>query len=459
MRLWFQCGIVSAAVGMLFLAGADALLGQGITQPSQPLRAIDAELSAEIDALYQRITELEARIAESHPDPGPVEPIEFYPCVSPEPPVCPFSKCVGYDNGFYLRTCDKNYSLKIRGLLQFRQYSDWRNVTTGDDFESGFVIERAPILFSGNFITPQLKYWYILQASRASGTEFLEEGKIIYEFDNGLVLQAGRFRDPGFLREMEVSYTRQLGVERSYYNSVFASGVLEGMSLSKQNEGYRWMAFLNDGRNSGSSAVNKDFYQDYTDIALSASFDIKFFGEWAQYGDFTSWPDEGPALFLRTSMFWEAGEHGDSVPANNQSGFISYAGELTYENHGFAAFGSLVGRHSKNDGPEINQYGGLCQISYQVIPNHFEPFARYEHIWFDGYTDVGYNLMPVNQSTLNIMSVGFNWYFHRHGLKFTMEALHAFDEVPFSAPNTGFLQDEPGESGQTVLRSQIQMFF
>ncbi|PQO36656.1 hypothetical protein [Blastopirellula marina] len=451
--------VVATLLGTIFITSEASLYGQYVLPDVAAQPMVSSDITSEIETLYRRISDLERKIAETQPEPIPPGEIELLPCVETEPPPCPFSKCVGYDNGFYARTCDMNYMLKIRGLIQFRHYADWRNATSGDDFESGFVVERAPIIFSGNFISPQLKYWYILQASRATGTEFLEEGKLIYAFENGLQFQAGRFRDPAFLREMDISYARQLAVERSYYNSVFATGVLEGISLSKQNDWYRWIAYLNDGRNSGSSARSKDFFQDNADIAISASTDIKFFGEWAQYGDFTSWPDEERAMFLKLAMFYENPEHGDTDPMNDQAGLISYATELTYESHGFAAFGSFVGRHSLVEGQDINQFGGLCQVSYQVIPDHWEPFMRYEYIWFDGFTDVGAGINPVNDSNLNIVAAGFNWYFHRQGFKFTIEAMHAFNEIPFSSPNTGFLADEAGESGQTVLRSQIQLFF
>ena len=471
---------MGALLGLLVLgyaATADAQILQ--IQAAQPLPAVESDPRSEMEALYRRIEELERKVADSQvlplpPTPLPPTPLpptelppesiqpesfELLPCTPAEEPTCFFSKCVGYDKGFYVRTCDKNYSLKVNGMIQFRHYADWRDTTMGDDFEQGFVVERAPLIFSGNVISPRLKYWYILQSSRVTGTSFLEEGKMIYTFENGIQFQAGRFRNPAFLREMDVSYARQLAVERSYYNSVFATGVLQGITLSKQNDWLRWIGFLNDGRGSGSSARNKDFYHNNSDMAISLATDIKFFGEWAQYGDFPSWPDEEPALFLGMEMFYENPEMGDDDPANNLNHFISYATDLTYESHGFAAFGSLVARNSMAESQDINQYGALCQASYQVIPNHFEPFARYEYIWFDGFTDVGSRATPVNDSNLNILTAGFNWYFHRHGCKLTIEAIHAFNEVPFASPNVGLLADEAGESGQTVLSSQIQLFF
>lgn len=423
----------------------------------------EADPFQEIEELRTRVLALEQLVAEQPPTPaGGCGDDLFVGCGDAcAPPPCDCSKCAGYDNGFYIKSLDGDFSLKVRGLLQMRHVADWRNTTlpTEDPNEAGFVVERAPILFLGNFFGPQWQYWFILQGSRVDNHNFVEEAKVMYTFENGALAQVGRFRNPAFLRELDLSYTRQLGVERSYFNSVFTTGVVEGVTLSNQHDCLRWITCVSDGRNSGSSAVSSDFYQDNADFAISAAVDVKLFGEWAQYGDFASWPDEEPALFLGAAVHSEKGEHGDDLAVNNLNDFWSYTFDLTYENHGFMMFGAVVGRESRATGTPINQSGALFMTSYQLVPEKLEPFFRYEYIDFDGFTNVGANGAPVLDSSLNILSAGFNWYFHRHGLKITTEVMHALDAVPFSAGNTGFLADQPGQSGQTVLRNQLQLFF
>lgn len=375
------------------------------------------------------------------------------------PPPSPIQ--AGYDNGFYIRGEDGRFRLAIRGLIQYRYIGAFRDTSPGatDAEETGFVLQRTPVLFSGDVLRPQLRYFCILAASPSEGSEFVEECKIIYEFQSGLLLQAGRLRNPAFLRELDVSYTRQLGVERSYLHSVFSTGVLEGLVASRQREQLRWTAFFSDGRGSGSSSQTKDFFQDKTDFAVTTAIDYRAFGEWAQYGDFASWSDEGPALFLGAAVHYEKGETGDTVPANDLNDFLSWTCDVTYENAGLTLFGAVVGRHSLHEGRAIDQHGVLLQAGCQVAPDELEPFVRYEYIDFDGVTNVGAGGVAVGDSSLNLVSAGFNYYFDRHGLKFTAEAVHALDNIPFTAAATGLLQDDPGEDGQTVVRTQLQLFF
>ncbi|MFO0790110.1 MAG: hypothetical protein U0805_11700 [Pirellulales bacterium] len=380
--------------------------------------------------------------------------------VAPAAADCECSKCAGYDKGFYIRTLDKNFMLKVNALMQARYVADWRHLDPpADEDEFGFVLERAPVIFSGNIIDPKWTYWMILQASPSTGTEFLEEARINYEFDNGVLMQLGRFRNPAFMRETDVSYARQMAVERSYQYAIFNTGLDEGICLSKQNDIVRGLVFINDGRNSGAPTATKDFFEDMSDFAISAGVDWKLAGDWAQYGDFASWPDEPFAAFIGADIYYETGETGDNVLANNDNKFIAWTVDGTIEDHGAMAFGSVVKRYSLVPGEEIHQTGFHAMAAYQIVPEKIEPFIRYEFIDFDGVTSLGSARTPVADSTVNIAALGVNRYFKRHSAKLTTEIMYAFDPIPVAAPATGFLLDASNEPGQTVLRTQLQLFF
>jgi hypothetical protein len=127
------------------------------------------------------------------------------------------------------------------------------------------------------------------------------------------------------------------------------------------------------------------------------------------------------------------------------------------EGRGFNAFVSGVGRHSRNPGQPLDQVGILAQTGYQIVPEAWEPFARYEYIDFDGLTNIGGGVHAVDDSTVNILSLGVNRYFHRHGAKVVLEVMHAFDPIPVADSFVGLLQDAPGTDGQTVFRTQAQL--
>ena len=232
---------------------------------------------------------------------------------------CDLSRIVGYDDGFYVRTPDQATQFKLNVAIQANYIANWRNPAPvgQDDFESGFTLHRCALVGAGTAFSPQLNYFMVLQPINSGGSEHVEEAKVYYEFASGALLQFGRFRDPSFLRELDVAFIGQLGMERSYVHSIFSTGILEGMAFNQQTESLRAYFIVHDGRGGGGPGRGVDFTTDRTDVALSTSLDWKVFGEWAQYGDFASWPDEPWALFFGGGYLWEEGETGDNDPANN----------------------------------------------------------------------------------------------------------------------------------------------
>ena len=367
----------------------------------------------------------------------------------------------GYENGFFMTTDDSKFKFKLRGLLQARHYSTMRDIDTliGDDLESGFALERASLVFAGNALSPDLHYWFVVSSNRITSGTIMEEGKISYDLENDALLQIGRMRNPAFLRELDISFARSLGIERSYYNRVFMTGLIEGIVLSKQNDFARAIVVLSDGRHSGSSARLKDFFQDNTDFAFTFGTDWKLDGEWAQFADLTSWTDEGRAIFLGAGVHYERGETGDDVAANNGNHFVAWTGDIAYENSGFMMYASATGRHQLLDGAAIDQNGVLCETSIHPFDDKWELFTRYEYIDFDGFTDVGAGGTPVVDSSVGLITCGSNWYFNRHACKLTAEATYALDPIPLAATNSGILVDQLGREGQTVFGLQLQLFF
>ncbi|MAT69818.1 MAG: hypothetical protein CMJ58_09865 [Planctomycetaceae bacterium] len=421
------------------------------TDEADSLRAVLRRL----EQLEQSVAASDARRAESVS--GGAAPF----CADVAPAESDCAQCAGYDGGFYVRTTDGNFSLKANCLIQMRYIADWRDLAPGDGDggEAGFALARAPLIFSGAVLSPQLTYWLILQASRSSGNDYVEECRINYEFENGLYLQFGRFRDPTFMRELDVSYARQMGVERSYQYAVFSTGVQEGLCLSKQNDFLRVMTYFTDGRGSGNAGVAKDFFEDASDFAVSTGFDWKLAGDWTQYGDFASWADEPFAAFLGADLHYEAPESGDSSPGNDLNEFFEWTVDASLERAGWMAFGSFVQRKSLAVGEEIVQNGAQALTAYQIIPDTLEPFFRYEYIDFGGFTNVGAARTAVADSSVNLVSAGANWYFKRHAAKATVEVVHAMDAIPVAVSSAGLLLDASARNGQTVLRTQMQLLF
>ncbi|MCZ6735185.1 MAG: hypothetical protein O7C65_05285, partial [Planctomycetota bacterium] len=94
----------------------------------------------------------------------------------------------------------------------------------------------------------------------------------------------------------------------------------------------------------------------------------------------------------------------------------------------------------------------VIQGGYYLSDN-WELFGRYEWSDFDLVT------VPATED-LNIFTVGATRYFAGHNAKWTTDIGIGLDEVnvpPLAI--TGFRADTPGQDGQVVIRTQVQIMF
>lgn len=388
------------------------------------------------------------------------------PAITPDPVQTPAAaeppcQWAGYEKGFFIQTCDGNYSFKLQGGMQLRYNANWRDepLVEGayDAFEDGFTINRAWLIFSGNLISPDLNYSMRLNLN-SQGDEFVEDARLFYTFDDTWMIMGGRFLNPAFLRETNVSYMRQLAIDRSYVEALFTLGYTDCVVLTRQTDCTMTQFVVSDGRGSGGKGVNTDFPNDSADIALTAGLDWKLFGEWEQYGDFTSWEDQDWGLFLGSGFHWEEGETGDDEAVNNLNNFGSWTVDVTLEGRGFSFFVAGVGRHSRNE-ESLDQYALMAQSGYQLVPEKWEPYVRYEYICLDGMTNVGSTGVPVADSNISLFTLGVNRYFARHAAKVTSEVIYAADPLPVRATGVGLLEDPLAQDGQVAFRTQVQVYF
>jgi hypothetical protein len=378
---------------------------------------------------------------------------QAFPMMMESPPE---QQLFGYKEGFFLRTADGKYKINVNGGIQMRYNATWRNADSGvDGFEGGFVVQHVPLVFTGNFLSPDLTYLILLDSMQNLGYDYTAEVKMSYAFNERWMIGGGHFRDPAFMRELDPNWTRQLCAERSYINAIFGMGLSEGVIVTRQTDLTRLNFFVNDGKDSGNPGGSMDYEADFTDIAISTSLDIKLFGDWAQYTDFTSWPNDDWAMFLRGGLHWEDGESGDNIARNNKNNWVAWCSEVTLEGHGFNILASGTGRHSLNRDENLNQYGFMMQSGYQIVPEKWEPFARYEYIDFNHMTGIGGT--PIPNSNLNLITFGVNRYFARHSAKITTEVIHACNPVPINMTKSGLLEDPLG--GEFTLRTQVQLLF
>ena len=187
----------------------------------------------------------------------------------------------------------------------------------------------------------------------------------------------------------------------------------------------------------------------------------------AEGAEVSAWSDTPFTAVVGAAVHYEIGENGDrnTSATTSQTGpydnFLAWTVDGQIKCHGLGLAGAFYGWHfdaaDGNSTGDTNNYAATVQVAYQVIPDKFEPFVEYEWIRVDdAITD---------DNNLNIVTAGFNYYFKKHNLKITADAVLALNNI--NTGNTmgigltglGILTDRPGEDHQVAGRIQLQLLF
>jgi hypothetical protein len=386
---------------------------------------------------------------------------------------------------FFLASEDGSFLLKIGGRIQVRYIANFGtrpNETSGvDNGEDGFQIRRFKPFFEGFIGSPKFEYRVVLAADRNTTTIGLEEAIIGYEVMDGLKVSGGRFKAP-FLHEELISSGKQEAVERSVFNEIFTAGFTEGVQATYTTDSWRASGMINDGQNAGEISTGRqptnsgvsgdDFNNDLTDIAGTARFDYRLAGEWKQWDEFAAWSSDELGLFVGGAVHYEIGETGsNSAPTVNNNNFVQFTVDAQMKMAGFNLYGAVAARHdTKREGSNggsgtgsgsgsenFDDYGFEIQAGYFVIPDKLEPFARYELIMLDEDR--------AGADPCNILTIGANYYFRKHDVKFTVDCVWAMD--PLTGANIagtgisglGLITDTADTNQQFAVRAQMQLQF
>src|SRR5690606_9243328 len=105
---------------------------------------------------------------------------------------------------------------------------------------------RTKLIFDGHLFGKDLEYKLQGNFDRDGGAFELEDAYFTYQLGNGWGVTWGQFKLP-FQWEELVSSSRQLAVERSYFNEVFTKGRSQGIMLGYESDAFRWDAAFSDG--------------------------------------------------------------------------------------------------------------------------------------------------------------------------------------------------------------------
>ncbi len=355
-----------------------------------------------------------------------------------------------YDNGFIFRDND-TFLLKICSYIQFRHiYNSAPEVA--DDEVGGFQSRRVALMFSGYIGSPRVSYMLMPTFSRSTGEARFEYAFVKYKLDEQWEAMAGQIKAP-FDREWLTSSRYQPMIERSYVNSQFTSLYVQGVQMTRQDDGTRLRLSLHNG----TWGWNTDFDADRTDFALGARGEWKVFGDWKQFNDILGWSgDDG--LLLGAAVQYDHGETGGTATPD----IFKYTADVSREGDGWNLFGAFTARHiESNDTPgilEADQWGALIQGGVFVVPDKLDLYARYEWIDTDGVafkSSTGVTTATENDAA-QLITLGTNWFIRGHKTKLSLDVVHAFNGLPRTDTGSG-LRASDGRS--TTVRSQVMVSF
>lgn len=465
---------LTTRVGLL--AGATALSLTGVGVASTATDATTEEMRAQIQALTQRVQELESNKGENWLTEQRAQEVrtlvqDVLADADTRASLLGSGMTAGYDDGFRIGSADGNFSLRINGQLQSRwiyNFQDDGGSVDGDRHRSGHEIARAKLWFSGHVVSPEWQYMietgfipsdrnFHGQHDPGQDARFrLHDAYITRDCGNGLAITVGQFKAP-LMQEELVDARYQQSVERSLFNSFFTVGRTQGIMLTYEADMFRLRGSVNEGQHQQNTPWSEGPSgpgTGSTEYSFTARADILFAGNWAQFEELRSPPGEEMGIMGGIAVHVQEDEYGTAAFVNETT-LATLTADVTAKFGGANLFGAFAYRNvDPNVGATSDQWGFLVQGGYHFTPE-WEGFLRYE--W--ATADMG---VP----ELSVLSGGINYYFAGHQAKFTADLGYAFRPLSGLAPSANFANDRAGfqndvvdDDGQFVIRTQLQLLF
>ena len=402
----------------------------------------------------------------------------------------------GYDNGFYLASADGNYRMNIGGQVQSRfsyAYATRSSLNSeqrqaGAQSESGFELRRVRINFFGHVFDPSWTYRVQFASDRDGGNlnnPFnLEDVFIQKALGDGFFLRAGQWKNFFNYEENTSSRTQQFA-ERSLVNQYYNTKWIQGILLGWESEKLRTYASYNDGgANRNLAAIQPN--GEVIDWAFTGRVEYKLDGDWGQFKDMQGWRGSPFAAMVGAAVNWQhaPGNPPDGRPSigngqispttNDQLTLLTYTADFNLRGNGWSLWSAFLGNYLYDGGNAAVAQGIEGSLSYGAVvqggffvADALELIARYEFLRVNSGQAASDVNSALSRQTLNLATVGFNYYFNKNDVKFTLDAGWAFDSIQFSnglfgEPIAGTDWRGTGTgtgNGGVVVRAQLQLLF
>jgi hypothetical protein len=445
-----QFSFIRPFIVICVAAGASIASAQPATQPSDNTSAQISELRSEVQQLRDQVNSGTVNTQPSATEPEQTGFLGLYGGWNP-------------DRGFEIKSADDNFLLHPWAYFHFRYVINNRSelVGGGSATDAGFELTRLKLVFDGNIFTKDLTYQIIYTTLDNTGGSQLQDAWARYHIPRTpFAIEAGNLRDP-VDHEQIMFATKLMTPERSIVNNVLLNGddIVKGVEFAY---GYDTPSALRGlfAVTSGERNFDTDF-EDYpvnsANWGLATRVDFKAFGNWKDYVQFTSLGDLEPLLVFGGGLDYT--EEGGAAP-------FTHVADVQYNlPNGLSLYSAYLGRYTRNNTGAPGTNGGFVAgntykadtydatarfMAAYLIDNRLEPFFRYEYIQFDP-REVPSGL----NSTVNDITIGANYYFWGHRLKFTGAASYLPNGSPVANQLGDVLVSHRGN--ETILQFQIQL--
>ena len=370
----------------------------------------------------------------------------------------------GWSDHFFLASPDGRSNLTLEGLMQIRWIFNYHDVP--DRNRSGFENTRDWLTFRGHVFTPDLQYLVRGDFARSGGNETLLDAWIRYNLTDEWSIRFGQFKLP-FMREELIYDGYQQAVERSVGDQSMSLMRSQGVELTYGGDFDRVSVATSDGGSAvlgglgtsagGNSHINTPALNEDVEWAVTARYEHLFAGNWEQFTDFTSPRGEEFGLMAGLAVHAQRteanGMFNPFMPQHNTQWF-GYTADDSAEFGGANLFAAWTHHYVDTPSIIVNFYSLVVQGGLYLTPK-WEVFTRGEYNFV-----AGKNLMFED---LPIVTLGTNYYFEGHDVKWTTDIGFAINRVEsiWVSDLAGYRMDPAGTSAepQVVFRTQFQLLF
>jgi hypothetical protein len=411
----------------------------------------------------------------------------------------------GYDRNFYIASADGNFRLNLEGQIQVRYAYDSlptdATSPTSEPDQYGFELRRMQIALFGNMFDKSVTYRVQLQYQRDAslGADPIRWADVWMQkaLGGGYFVRAGQWKNLYNYEDETSSRTQQL-VERSIVNDYFNTKFIQGVLVGWESDQMRLFGSFNDGGANRDTGVTQ-LRANLTDWAFTGRVEWKPVGDWGQIRDMQGWVGSPFALQFGAgvnvqraggnpaperqavgngTIIASVGSGGSATPAvTDVMSLLSWTADVNLRGSGWSAWGAFLGNSIYSGGEIARQLGvnGTLSLGAVVqggvfLAEELELVARWEGLWVSSdFPEADYRPNALNSQTVNIVTLGANWYFNKNQLKFQIDGGYAFNPVLFQnglfGENIAGANYRPSANGpdvgagQVVIRGQLQLLF